>query len=83
MPMRRALVVAVEGCPDLGLAADAGASDAGQDRRGDVVAEGQERGDGAGGVRRDVVAPPPEPGTRPGCGPAENRCSARSGRGKS
>ena len=31
----------------------------GEDGRDDVVAEGEERGDGAGGVGGDVVAPGP------------------------
>ena len=50
------LVVTVDGGPDLGLAAHAGAADAGEDRGDNVVAEGEQRADGAGGVWRDVVA---------------------------
>jgi hypothetical protein len=53
------LVVAVDGGPVFGLAAHAGAADPGQDRRDDVVAEGEQRGDGPGGVCRDVVAAGP------------------------
>jgi hypothetical protein len=45
------LVVAVDGGPGLGFAADAAAADPGQDGRDDMVAEGEQRGDGAGGVR--------------------------------
>ncbi|HUY50305.1 MAG TPA: hypothetical protein VMV92_32130 [Streptosporangiaceae bacterium] len=50
----QALVVAVDGCPCLGFASDARAADAGQDRCNDVVAEGEQRGDGAGCGRRRV-----------------------------
>ena len=50
------LVVAVDGGPDLRFASHAGAADPGEDRRDDVVAEGEEGSDGAGGLRRDVVA---------------------------
>jgi hypothetical protein len=53
------LVVTVDGGPDLGFAAHAGAADPGQDRCDDVVAEGEQRGDDAGAVRRDVVAAGP------------------------
>jgi hypothetical protein len=42
-----------------GSAAHAGAADPGQDRGDDVVAQGQQGGDGAGGVWRDVVAAGP------------------------
>ena len=53
------LVVAVGGGPDLGFAADAGAADPGHDRGDNVVPEGEQGGDGAGGLRRDVVAAGP------------------------
>jgi tetratricopeptide (TPR) repeat protein len=52
-------VVAVDGGPDLGLAAHAGAADAGHEGRDDVVAEGEQRGDEAGAVRRNLVAAGP------------------------
>ena len=53
------LVITVDGGPDRGLAAHAGAADPGQDRREDVVAEGEQRGDDTGAVSRDVVAAGP------------------------
>jgi hypothetical protein len=53
------LVVAVDGGPDLGLAALPGAADSGQDRCDDVVAEGEKRCDDAGAVCRDMVAAGP------------------------
>jgi hypothetical protein len=49
-------VVAVDGSPVGGLASYAGAADPGQDGGDDLVAEGEQGGDGAGGVGRDVVA---------------------------
>jgi hypothetical protein len=45
--------------PDLGLAAQARAAGAGQDRREDVVADSEQCGDGPGGVWQDVVAAGP------------------------
>src|SRR5205807_1784528 len=53
------LVVAVGGGPDLGFAAHAGAADPGKDRGDDVIAEGEQGADGAGGGWRDVVAAGP------------------------
>src|SRR6266536_6506832 len=53
------LVVTVDGGPVRGLAAAAGAADAGDDRRDDVVAEGKQGGDGAGCLSRDVIAARP------------------------
>ena len=53
------LVVAVDGGPDLGLAAHARAADPGQDGRDNVIAECKQRGDGTGAVRRDMVAAGP------------------------
>jgi phage terminase large subunit-like protein len=50
------LVVAVDGCAGGGFAAAAGAADAGQDGRDDVIAEGEQAGDSAGRAGRDVVA---------------------------
>jgi hypothetical protein len=49
-------VVAVDGGPGRRLAAEAWAAHAGQDGRDDVVAEGEQGGDGAGGLGREVVA---------------------------
>jgi len=43
------LGVAVGGSPDFGFAARAGAADAGEDRGDDVVAQGDQGADGAGG----------------------------------
>src|SRR6266567_6040421 len=51
-----ALVVAVDAGPVRGLASPAGAADPGQDRGDDLVAEGEQGGDGAGRLGRDVVA---------------------------
>src|SRR6266699_2284837 len=51
------LVVAVHASPDGGFAPHAGAADSGEDRADDLVAEGKQRGDGAGGLRGDAVAP--------------------------
>jgi len=51
------LVVAVDGGPVCGLAAQSGAADTGQDGADDLVAEGEQAGDGAGGLRADLVAP--------------------------
>ena len=51
----QSLVVAVDAGPVSRLAAPAGAADAGQDRGDDVVAEGEQGGDGSGSLRRDVV----------------------------
>src|SRR5260370_22131842 len=51
-----ALVVTVDRGPVRGLAAHAGGADSGDDRGDDLVAEDEQRGDGAGGVERDVVA---------------------------
>ena len=53
------LVVAVGGGPDSGLASHPGAADSGQDRGDDLVAEGEQGADGAGGGWRDVVAAGP------------------------
>ena len=50
-----ALVVTVDSGPAGGLAAHAGAADAGDDRGDDLVAEGEQRRDRAGGVGRDAV----------------------------
>jgi hypothetical protein len=50
------LVVAVHAGPGGGLASHAGAADPGEDRGDDLVAEGEQGGDGAGGAGRDVVA---------------------------
>src|SRR5258708_25162993 len=50
------LVVAVGGGPGLGFAAHPGAADSGQDRGDDMVAEGEQGADSAGGGWRDVVA---------------------------
>src|SRR5262249_34399741 len=49
------LVVAVDSGPGLGLAALARAADASQDRGDDLVAEGEQSGDGAGGAWTQVV----------------------------
>lgn len=49
-------VVLVDGGPVGGLAAEAGAADAGEDGGDDMLAEGEQGGDGAGGVGGDVVA---------------------------
>ena len=43
-------VVSVDRCPGGGLAAEARAADAGEDRCDDVVSEGDDPGDGASGV---------------------------------
>jgi len=51
------LVVAVHAGPDGGFAPEAGAADAGEDRADDLVADGEQGGDGAGRAGRDVVAP--------------------------
>lgn len=51
------LVVAVHASPDGGFAPHAGAADSGEDRADDLVTEGKQRGDGAGGLRGDAVAP--------------------------
>jgi hypothetical protein len=50
------LVVAVDGCPGGGFTSAAGAADACEDRGDDVVAEGEQGGDGAGCLGRGVVA---------------------------
>src|SRR5512143_3849020 len=50
------LVVAVDGGPDRGCASEAWAADAGQDGRGDVLAQSQQRRDGAGSLEGDLVA---------------------------
>jgi hypothetical protein len=50
------LVVPVDGSPDGGLAAEMRAPDAGEDRRDDVVAEGDDARYGPGGLWRDLVA---------------------------
>ena len=50
-------VVAVDGSPGGGLASDPGAADAGEDRCDDLVAEGEQGGDGAGGWCWGLVAP--------------------------
>jgi hypothetical protein len=55
----QSLIVAVDGGLDLGFPAHAGAADPGEDRRDDVVAEGEQGADGAGGVWRDVAAAGP------------------------
>jgi hypothetical protein len=47
--MRQALVVAVDPGPVSRFAAHAGAADSGQDRGNDVIAEGEQGADGAGG----------------------------------
>src|SRR6266568_837511 len=54
-----ALVVAVDAGPVRGLASPAGAADPGQDGGDDLVAEGEQGGDGAGRLGRDVVAAGP------------------------
>ena len=51
--------MAVDGGPVGGFAAAAGAADAGEDRGDDLVAEGEEGGDSAGRLGRDVVAAGP------------------------
>ena len=53
------LVAAADGDPGPGIAADAEAADPGQDGRDDTAAEGEERGDGTGGIREDVAAAGP------------------------
>jgi hypothetical protein len=50
------LVVAVDAGPVGGFAAAAGAADSCDDRRDDLVAQGEQRRDGSGGAGRDVVA---------------------------
>jgi len=52
-----ALVVSVDGGPVGGLAAEPGAADTGQDGADDLVAEGEQAGDGASGLWGDLVAP--------------------------
>ena len=52
-------VVAVDLGPGFGFAALSWAADSGQDRGDDVVAEGEQGGDGAGGVEWHVVAAGP------------------------
>jgi hypothetical protein len=49
-------VVAVDGGPDAGFAAPAGASNAGEDGGDNLVAEGEQGSDGAGGGGWDVVS---------------------------
>src|ERR1035441_800565 len=51
------LIVAVDAGPDGGLASQPGAADAGEYRSDDLVAEGEQGGDGPGCVRGRVVAP--------------------------
>ena len=51
------LVVSVDGGPVCGFAAEPGAADTGQDGADDLVAEGEQAGDGAGGGWGDLVAP--------------------------
>jgi hypothetical protein len=51
--------VAVGGGPDSGLASHPGAADSGQDRGDDMMAEGEQGADSAGGGWRDVVAAGP------------------------
>src|SRR6266702_3858819 len=51
------LVVAVHASPDGGFASHAGAADSGEDRADDLVTEGKQGSDGAGGLRGDAVAP--------------------------
>ena len=53
------LVVAVDGGPGCGFAAHAGAAHAGEDGGDDLVAEGEQGGDGTGRVGRDVAAAGP------------------------
>jgi hypothetical protein len=50
------VVFAVYGGPDGGFVAHTGAPDPGDDGLDDVVTEGEQGGDYAGGLRRDVVA---------------------------
>jgi hypothetical protein len=50
------LVAAADGDPGPGIAADAKTADPGQNGRDDTAADGEERGDGTGGIRRDVAA---------------------------
>ena len=52
-------VVTVDAGPVRGFASHAGAADAGEDRGDDLVAEGEQGGDGARGAGRDVVAAGP------------------------
>ena len=52
-------VVAVDGGPGDGFAAFSWAADTGDDGRVDLVAQGEEGGDGAGGIGWDVVAAGP------------------------
>jgi hypothetical protein len=51
------LVVAVDGGPDRGFAANAGAADPGEDGCDDVVAQDEEGGDGPGGLQDAAKSP--------------------------
>ncbi len=50
------LVVAVDAGVGLGRSSGSGSVDAGEDRGDDLVAQGEQRRDGAGGLPGDVVA---------------------------
>ena len=75
-------VVAVDACPVRGFASQAGAAHRGEDRGDDLVAQGEQGGDGAGGQRWDSVAAgasglePPAIPTCP-CGPDREGAPSR------
>ena len=69
------LVVAVDGGVGLGGSPGAGSADAGEDWGDDLIAQGEERGDGPRGLTGDVVAAGPAPVLTTRCLPRSLRTS--------